>query len=109
MEEVKTVVTQRTDMVTDTQVNNVAIILMKPIEIVLVRALRVYLQTLIGLLGALGTGAAATVGVTLTVGDFWHLLVASASIAIAPAFMSILLNTVELLAKWDASNPQLRA
>jgi hypothetical protein len=103
-----TVVTERTGMVTDHQAAGVSVVLMAPWQIILVRALRVYLQTLVGLLTALGTGAAATVGVSLSVGDFWHLLLASASIAVAPSVMSVLLNTIELLAKIDATNPQLR-
>jgi hypothetical protein len=87
----------------------VKIVWMTPVRIVLVRAARVYLQTLVGLLGTIGTGITAGLGVTLTAGDFWHTLVACASIAVAPAVMSILLNTAELLAKLDESNPGLRA
>jgi hypothetical protein len=108
-EETKSVVTERVGMVTEHQMNRVTVVLMTPIKIVLVRAARVYIQTLVGLLGALGTGAAATVGVTLTAGGFWHLLVACSSIAVAPAVMSILLNSGELLAKWDAAYPEMRA
>lgn len=109
MPETSTVVTERVGMVTDRQVDSVAIVLMTPVKIVVVRALRVYLQTLVGLLTALGSGVAASVGVTLTAGDFWHLLAACSSIAVAPAVISAITNTVELLAKWDASHPELRA
>jgi hypothetical protein len=108
-EETKTLVTERSEMVTERQLNSVTVVSMPPWKIVLVRAIRVYLQTLVGLLGALSSGAAATVGVTLTAGGFYHLFVACASIAVAPAVMSILLNSAELLAKLDASNPALRA
>lgn len=109
MPETSTVVTERVGMVTDRQVDSVAIVLMTPVKIVVVRALRVYLQTLVGLLTALGSGVAASVGVTLTAGDFWHLLAACSSIAVAPAVISAITNTVELLARWDASHPELRA
>ena len=109
MAETTTIVTERTGMVTDKQVGRVGIILMTPIRIVFVRAARVYLQTLTGLLGALGSGAAATVGVTLTAGGFFHLFLACASIAVAPAVMCVLLNSSELLGKLDASHQELRA
>jgi hypothetical protein len=108
-EETKSVVTERVGMVTEHQMNRVIVVLMTPIKIVVVRAFRVYLQTRVGLLTALGSGVAATVGVTLTAGDFWHLLAACSSISIAPAIISAITNTVELLAKWDASHPELRA
>jgi hypothetical protein len=109
MADTQTVVTERTDMVTVHQTSQVVVVLMTPVMIVLVRALRVYVQTLTGLLGVLGSGVAATVGVSMTAGGFFHILLASASIAVAPAVMSILLNTGELLTKWDASHPMLRA
>jgi hypothetical protein len=108
-EETKTVVTERADMVTEKQADNVIVVLMSPIKIVVVRAFRVYVQTLAGLLTAAGTGATAAVGITMPAGDFYRLFVACASIALAPAIMSVLLNTSELLAKWDATHPMLRA
>jgi hypothetical protein len=108
-EDTTTVVTERSGMVTEHQMSQVLIVLMTPVKIVLVRAFRVYLQTLVGLIGALGTGVAATVGVTMTAGGFFHLLLACSGIAVAPAVMSILMNSTELLTKWDASHPELRA
>jgi hypothetical protein len=108
-EETKTIVTERSGMVTDHQAASVAVVLMTPVRIIGVRAARVYLQTLIGLLGAFGLGVATDVGVTMTAGTFWHTLVACGSLALAPAIMSILQNTVELLAQVDASSPQWRA
>lgn len=108
-EETKTVVTERAEMVTDKQASAVSVVLMLPIRIVLVRAARVYLQTLIGLLGAFGLGVATDVGVTMTAGNFWHTLIACGSLALAPAVMSVLQNTVELLAQVDAKSPQWRA
>ena len=105
---VSTIVTARSDM-TDHQLSKVAVVLMAPLKIIAVRASRVYLQTLIGLLGAFGLGVASEVGVTMTAGTFWHTLVACGSLALAPAVMSILQNTVELLAQVDAKLPQMRA
>jgi hypothetical protein len=75
----------------------------------LIRTARTYLQTLVGLLVAATTGAAGAVGVNLPVGDFYHLLVVSASISIAPAVISLLQNSVEILSKLDQTQPQIRA
>ena len=112
-DETKTVVTERAEMVTSKQTNSVVVVLMRPVMIVLVRALRVYVQSLTGLLTATGTGIAtsvsASIGVTMIFPDFYHALLASALTATIPAIMSILMNTGELLAKWDASHPMLRA
>jgi hypothetical protein len=108
-EATSTIVTARADMATDHQLSKVAVVLMAPVKIVFVRALRVYLQTLIGLLGAFGLGAASEVGVTMTAGTFAHTLLACASLALAPAIMSVLQNTVELLAQVDARLPKVRA
>jgi hypothetical protein len=108
-DETKTVVTERAEMVTVKQASNVAVILMTPLRIVATRAARVYLQTLVGLLSAFGLGAAADVGVTMAPGTFWHTFAACAGLSLAPTVMSILQNTLELLAKADATMPQLRA
>ena len=104
-----TVVTARADTVTDHQLSQVVIVLMTPLRIIATRAARVYLQTLIGLLSAFGLGVASEVGVTMAADTFWHTLLACMGLAIAPAVMSILQNTLELLAKADATMPQLRA
>jgi len=75
----------------------------------LIRGTRVYLQSLVGFLLAAGTGAAAAVGVNLPVGDFGKLLLSAASMAVAPAVISLLQNSIEILSKLDSSNPQVRA
>ena len=108
-EETKTLVTERPQMTTEKQLNSVTIVALAPWKIAGIRALRVYLQTLVGLLLATGTGAAAAVGVTMSAGDFGHDLLVCASISIAPAAISLLQNIIELLAKLDATNPGLRA
>jgi hypothetical protein len=84
---------------------NLMITALTPVYIVSIRTVRVYLQTLSGLLLAAGLGAASTV---LPPGDFGHLLKVSAGLSIAPAAMCALQNFIELLAKLDQSNPQLR-
>jgi hypothetical protein len=110
MADTTTIVTERVGMVTEHQMNRVLIVLMTPVKIVLVRSVRVYLQSLTGLLTALGVpGVASTVGVTLQFHDFWHLVIACSSLAVVPAFMSALMNTYELFKGWDASHPELRA
>lgn len=75
----------------------------------LIRGSRVYLQSLLGFLLAAGTGAAAAVGVNLPVGDFGKLLLSAGSMAVAPAVISLIQNSIEMLTKLDSSNPQLRA
>ena len=75
----------------------------------LIRGARVYLQSLVGFLLAAGTGAAAAVGVNLPVGDFGKLLLSAGSMAVAPAFISLIQNSIEMLTKLDSSSPQLRA
>jgi len=104
-----TVITARADVSTDHQLSKVVIVLMPPLRIIAVRASRVYLQTLLGLLGAFGLGAAADLGVTMAPGTFWHTLMTCAGLALAPAVMSILQNTAELLARVDTNLPQMRA
>jgi hypothetical protein len=112
-DETKTVVTERTEMTTDKELASVTIVSMPPWKIVLVRASRVYLQAILTFLTANGTGATAKVGevigLAIPVMDFYQVLLMSASMAVAPAVGSILQNTIELLAKLDATNPALRA
>src|SRR5688572_11807722 len=88
---------------------NVEVITMTWYSQVLIRCLRVYLQSLVGFMAAVGTGAAAGVGVSLDAQGFLNLLVTSASLAIAPAALSFLQNAIEILAKLDSTAPQIRA
>jgi hypothetical protein len=109
-EETKTIVTERVGMTTDHQLSKVILVAMTPIKIVFIRATRVYLQSLVGLLGAFSIpDVASAVGVTLKFNDFWHMLIASSSLAAVPALMSALTNTLELFKKWDSKYPELRA
>jgi len=73
-----------------------------------IRVLRTYLQSLLGFILAVGTGAAGAVGISLPMGNFTELFISSASLAVAPAAIALLQNAVELLAKLDTSAPQMR-
>jgi hypothetical protein len=113
MEEVKTVVTERAGVEAAasaaSNVGAVTVIPMPAWQIAGVRTLRVYVQSLLGFLTAAGTGYATAIGVMMPVGDFSHLFVISASLAVAPAAFTFLQNVIELLARLDATNPTLRA
>jgi hypothetical protein len=112
MDEVKTVVTERAGVepaaAAASEVGAVTVVTMPAWQIAGVRTVRVYLQSLLGFLTAAGTGYATAIGVVMPVGDFGHLFVVSASLAVAPAAFTLLQNVIELLAKIDASNPTLR-
>ena len=73
-----------------------------------VRVLRTYLQSLVGSLLAVGSGAAEAVGIHIPIKDFGDLLMTSAGLAVAPAVMSLLQNAIEILTKLDQTNPQAR-
>jgi len=73
-----------------------------PLLIILVRAARTFLQTLLATL-AVGAAAPATMGAT----DFYHAVIHGASISVAAGFISLLQNLVELMAKFDQSHPTL--
>ena len=109
MADTLTVVTERPTMTTDKELNSVTVIPMKPWQIVMVRTVRVYLMTLVGLLTVTGTPIGSSVGLTLTATAFWPWLVTCASVSVAPAVIALLQNAIELLAKLDATNPTLRA
>jgi len=87
----------------------VELVPMSMAKMILIRTLRVYVQTLVALLLAGGTGAAAQVGVIMPVGDFWALLAASASLSLASAGITFLQNVLELLARLDVTHPAMRA
>ncbi len=74
-----------------------------------VRVLRTYLQSLLGFVLAVGSGAAGGVGIHIPVGDFTDLLVKAAGLAVAPAAVSMIQNAIEILTKLDMTNPQARA
>lgn len=108
--DVTTLVTQRADMTTEKQLNSVTIVAMPPWKIVLVRAFRVYLMALVGLLGTAGIGVTASVGISLGAAvTMLKVIGICMIISLGPAIVSAAWNTIELLKKWDATAPQMRA
>lgn len=75
-------------------------------QMVAVRVVRNYLQVVLGLLAADGVGA---VELAHAGNDFWIHLLAAAKIALAPAVIALLHNSVEFLTKLDVNNPEWRA
>ena len=105
----KTVVVERAEN-SDAKVAGTIIVTMPPWKIVMVRASRVYCQTLSGLLVAAGLGVPAALGANLAAAvtmlqAFGVCLV----LALFPAMASAIWNTGELLAKLDQTSPQFRA
>lgn len=86
---------------------NIDVITLPWWQMIVIRASRVYLQSMLGFLTASATGIADAIGVPL--GQFGNIFVTSASLAVAPAAISLIQNTVEILTKLDITNPQLRA
>lgn len=74
----------------------------QPIRIILIRATRVYLQTLLGLVVA---GMAAPTA--LPAKDFLHLVLLCMSLSVASSVVSLLQNSVELFNKLDQKYPSL--
>ena len=102
----KVVMTERAG---ESRPDNPQVLLLTWWQQALIRGSRVYLQSLVGFLLAAGTGAAAAVGGNLPVGDFGKLLLSAGSMAVAPAVISLIQNSIEMLTKLDSSSPQLRA
>jgi hypothetical protein len=100
---ISTVVVQRAS---DDSKPDVVIRFLSPLRVVAVRGLRTYLQVLVGLVIAGATGAASGV---MPPAAFGQLLWSCAGLAIAPAVICVLQNSVELLARLDESAPQSRA
>jgi len=105
---IATVVVQRdgvqpTIVATPAHMPDLMVRVMSPISIVLVRALRVYLQTAVGLVT---TGALAhdLVPAAQALGS-WQV---AASLAVGPALVCAAQNALELLARLDETMPQLR-
>lgn len=95
-------------MSTKKELNAVEVVPMPWWQIVGVRAARVYIQGLLTFLTTNATGA--TTAVTgVPIGDFGNSFMIAASLAVAPAVGSVLMNVGELLAKLDQSHPTLRA
>ena len=113
LEPVKTLVTRRAETADDVAATNaqpdgVTIVARPAWMIMLVRTARVYLQTLVGILLAGGTGVAGAVGVNLPMHDFVSLFWSAAGLSLAPAAITLIQNAIELLAKLDVTAPTLR-
>lgn len=106
-DELKTLIVDRASNSASTVARTILVAL-APWKIVLVRALRSYLQSLGGLLTVTGSPIGAAVGLTLEAPDFVTWFLKCASIALAPAVISVIQNTLELLKKVDETNPGFR-
>ena len=115
---VSTIITDRGDsppnnslIVTDAGQPDIVLKVMSPLAQTLVRGLRTYIQSLVGMLTLLlaGRPVLENVGIIVPAGDFWSALVAAASIAIAPTVVSLLQNFAELLGRFDELFPKSRA
>ena len=110
MDDPKVVLTLRADgAMPQVGQSGVEVVMMRWWTQAMIRGSRVYLQNLVGFLLATGSGAAAAVGVSLPAMDFYHVLLASSSLALAPAVIAVLQNAVEILSKLDATAPRMRA
>lgn len=88
---------------------NVEIVTMSIYAQVGIRVLRTYLQSLLGFITVVGTGAAGAVGIEIPMKDFGQLFWTSAGLSVAPAAISLLQNAIEILSRMDTTNPQMRA
>jgi hypothetical protein len=76
----------------------------QPMTIIVVRASRVFLQTLLGLLSA-----GMAVPSLLHAPDFLSLLGTCASLSVASAGVCVIQNMIELLTRFDQKSPTLAA
>lgn len=116
VEDVETVVTSRAHgfeqnvvlaKTTAASTPNVLVKALSPLRIVLTRVARVYVQSLVGMLGLVMTGIASDA--LITPNDFGGKLVMAAGFALAPSAITLLQNALELLTRLDESRPELRA
>jgi hypothetical protein len=85
--------------------NATSVVQMPIWQLIAIRVLRVYLQSVLGLLGGDSAGV-----IELAHGaGFWPHLEEAAFAALAIAVVSLIQNTYEFLTKLDVSNPGLRA
>lgn len=74
-------------------------------QLLLIRVVRMYIQTILGLLSLSGLGMIMMEGVLKD----WSLIAGAMLAALAPTFVSFLQNLLEFLTKIDVKNPQWRA
>lgn len=111
---IETVVVKREDTIdrtvmasTPADMPNVLVKALSPVRIVATRVIRVYLQSLLGMLTVVMSGVASDALITPT--DFQGKLALAAGFALAPSAITLLQNAAELLAKWDETNASWRA
>lgn len=93
-------------LVTPSMHRNIVLQAITPLAVILIRASKAYLQTLVGLLSAAGLGMASS---TLPAGDFVHTLKVCAGLAVASGVMSLLTNVLVLLTALGEKFPTLKA
>ena len=112
MSDPKVLVTERGELDRDVMATtppdtpNLRVVVMNGALRVLVRVVRVYLMSLIGFLGIAATGTLPTDPVAPL--DAWQKIVLAAGLALYPAFVSLLWNALELLARVDEKAPEVR-
>ncbi len=82
------------------------IVSLKPLVRVVIRTVRIYLITALGLLGA-SVAAGAGAFDPLPAGEFFNKLGTALSYSIGPAVVSLLWAVVEMLGKLDETWPEL--
>lgn len=87
---------------------DLAITVLTPLRSLVVRTVRAYLQFLSGMLTLAGLGAVGALPKVLIPSDFWQAVITCAYAALCPTFLCFLQNAIELAAKWDETNPNLR-
>ena len=116
IDNIKTLVTERAEAPVDKSVlhspsglANVEIVTLSVWAQIGVRCLRTFVQSLLGFIVAVGSGAAGGVGINIPAQDFITLIISSASLSVAPAVICLLQNAVEMLSRLDVTNPAIRA
>lgn len=125
-EQIATIVTRRDDAVPHSVVAqtpgpapDVRMIALPSWRIAVVRMLRVYGQSFLGFLtvlmsGMLAPAVAATSSAStaevqaILPHEFWGIVSLAAQMAVAPSFMTLVQNAVELLSRLDEKSPQWR-
>lgn len=86
---------------------SVVVEFLEPWKMVAIRAARTYLQALVIFLPSIALGVGSTT-TGVAPGDLWAALQLAAGFSLAPTLGSIINNTLDVLAGWDTSKPELR-
>ncbi len=100
--------TLNTDMTAETPTghSDVRVVVVSAVRVVAIRTVRTYLQSLLGFLGATAIGAIPSD--PLDPQNAGQRILLAAGLALFPAFVSLVQNILELLAKLDVTQPELR-